>query len=294
MTTVLKSFESFRSNLELTGLQGTVIAERQKDLRQVIGKELLVVDSFLTGSYRRNTLIAPLSKADVDVMVVLDRSLRKIGPANALNKVRQVLVSSFPTAQVSRNGQAITVTFRDFLIDVVPAFAVPWLAGSGWDICDSGGMSWLRTNPDRHSVRSTEVNDRTGGLLVPTVKMLKAWNRTASQPLRSFHLEALAWSVFDPGTLPYRLWGVQMATDPENVHAFFSQAPALLTRKLADPATGRGDLGSYLSASARKDVISKIGIARQRCELAESLAQVNDLSAANATYRDIFGSFFPA
>jgi hypothetical protein len=33
---------------------------------------LEVLDSFLTGSYRRSTMIAPLKEADVDVFVVLD------------------------------------------------------------------------------------------------------------------------------------------------------------------------------------------------------------------------------
>jgi hypothetical protein len=50
----------------------------------------------------------------------------------------------------------VTITFADFTVDMVPAFATRW-----WDD-------------------------------VPTVKMLKAWNRNAGRPLRSFHLEVLA------------------------------------------------------------------------------------------------------
>jgi hypothetical protein len=71
------------------------------------------------------------------------------------------------------------VTFSDFIVDVVPAFEVPWWAldEKCWDICDSGSNTWLRTNPKKHSEWSAELNRRTGGLLVPTVKMLKAWNR---------------------------------------------------------------------------------------------------------------------
>jgi hypothetical protein len=37
----------------------------------------------------------------------------------------------------------------------------------------------VHTFYDRHIKISSAVNERTGGLLVPSVKMLKAWNRTA-------------------------------------------------------------------------------------------------------------------
>ncbi len=72
VTKVLDAFERFRSNLELTGLQESAVAERQLSVRAAVTRELTVIDAFLTGSYRRHTLIAPLSTADVDVIVVLD------------------------------------------------------------------------------------------------------------------------------------------------------------------------------------------------------------------------------
>jgi hypothetical protein len=32
-----------------------------------VSSEMEVLDSFLTGSYRRSTMIAPLSQADIDI-----------------------------------------------------------------------------------------------------------------------------------------------------------------------------------------------------------------------------------
>src|SRR4051794_22610131 len=72
--TIPAAFDQFRSNLEITGLQASTVSTRQTNLRDKLAKELKVIDSFLTGSYMRNTLIAPLSAADVDVFLVLDPS----------------------------------------------------------------------------------------------------------------------------------------------------------------------------------------------------------------------------
>jgi hypothetical protein len=297
VTTALDAFGRFRANLELTGLQESTVADRQRAVQAVMARELPVVDAFLTGSYRRHTLIAPLSRADVDVMVVLHRSLRRRGPRAVLDAAKRALLKSYPNSDVSRNGQAITIGFSDFVVDVVPAFAVPWwdLDGQGWDICDSGSDTWLRTDPRKHTERSAEINRRTGGLLVPTVKMLKAWNRTVNSPLRSFHLEVLAWSIFDPGWLPYHWFGpgVSMETDPDNVHRFLSQAERLLGRRLPDPARDRGDVGAYLSQSARADARSKVKTARERCQRADTLRAAGDHAAATAIYRHVFGDAFP-
>lgn len=297
VTTALDAFGRFRANLELTGLQESAASDRQHVVRAVMARELPVADAFLTGSYRRHTLIAPLSRADVDVVVVLDRSLRRRGPRAVLDAAKRVLLKSYPNSDVSRNGQAVTIGFSDFVVDVVPAFAVPWwdLDGQGWDICDSGSDTWLRTDPKKHTERSAEINRRTRGQLVPTVKMLKAWNRTVNSPLRSFHLEVLAWVIFDPGWLPYHWFGpgVSMETDPDNVRRFFSQAERLLGRRLADPARDRGDVGAYLSQSARTDARSKVKTARVRCQRADTLRAAGNHAAATAIYRQVFGDAFP-
>lgn len=99
----------------------------------------------------------------------------------------------------------MTITFSDFVVDVVPAFPLPWYSlNEGWEICDSGSDSWITTNPTKHVEISTRANKAHGGDLVPRIKQLKAWNRTVGSPLRSFHLEALAWSII--GTSAF--WGV--------------------------------------------------------------------------------------
>ncbi|MDQ2812354.1 MAG: hypothetical protein M3Z75_10890 [Actinomycetota bacterium] len=292
--TVTVSFEGFRENLEITGLQESLVAARQVAVRAAVARGVTVLDSLLTGSYRRHTLIAPMRGADVDIVVVLDRSYRRRGPRAVLDLVKDILRETYPSSKISRNGQAVTINFTDFTVDVVPAFT-PWWDSSNLDICNSGDNTWIRTNPRKHIDISSQINQRTGGLLVPSVKMLKAWNRAAGHPLRSFHLEALAWKVFDPGWLTTAWWGpgADMGSDPENVSRFFAAAPDRLRRKLRDPARGEGDLSGYLTDRARDDALSKLATAASRCARAAQLLDNGDVAGASILYRKVFGDAFP-
>lgn len=217
MLTVTAAFEEFRGNLEITGLQESVVAARQEKVRAAVARGLTVRNSYLTGSYRRHTLIPPMRDADVDIIVVLDRSYWSRGPRAVLDLVKAILRETYPSSKISRNGQAVTISFSDFTVDVVPVFAT-WWDSDVLDICNSSDDTWIRTNPSKHIKISSEINKRTAKLLVPSVKMIKAWNRTAGRPLRGFHLEVLAWKVLDPGWRA--AWfgaGLGMGSAPENL-----------------------------------------------------------------------------
>jgi hypothetical protein len=291
--TVSSAFEEFRGNLEITGLQESMAAARQERIRASVGRDLTVRRSFLTGSYRRRTLIAPMRDADVDIIVVLDRAYRRRGPRAVLDLVKDTLREEYPSSKISCNGQAVTIRFSDFTVDVVPAFET-WWDSDVLDICNSGDGTWIRTNPGKHIKISSEVNDRTGGLLVPSVKMLKAWNRAAGRPMRGFHLEVVAWKVLDPGWRAS--WfgaGLGMGSDPENLARFFAEAPGRLRRRLPDPARDDGDLGAYLTGPGRAEAIAMLETAGSRCRRAAELLAGGDAAGAGDLYRKVFGDAFP-
>ncbi len=128
-TTVKQAFQKLKENLEITGLQEETVATRQKSVREVLDAGLTVKESFLTGSYARSTMIAPLSDADVDIFAVLDVSYyhnyngQNGGQAGLLDLVKRTLRKTYTkTPDISRNGQAVTICFDDFRVDVVPAF----------------------------------------------------------------------------------------------------------------------------------------------------------------------------
>jgi hypothetical protein len=292
MATRDDAFTRLRRNLELTGLQEKTVAARQSSVRASVGRQLTVIDSFLTGSYRRQTLIRPLSQADVDVVMVLDREYRKRGPRAVLDLVKTALLAEYTKGtKISRNGQAVTITFSDFIVDVVPAFARPWwstLDEESWEICDSGSDRWIATNPKRHVSISSKANALHDGELVPRIKQLKAWNRTAGSPLRSFHLEVLAWSIFGRSAL----WYQPRSSDWDSARYFFKKARGKLRESLSDPAGTGKDVGDYLHGTALDEAVSKAESAFERCKRADEAEKNGDLATMHEAYARVFGDYY--
>ena len=292
MLTRNQAFDTLRSNLELTGLQEKTVATRQTNVRAALERQLEVKDSFLTGSYRRQTLIGPLKQADVDIMVVLAGRYRTKGAKGTLDLVRTVLLDEYKKGtKISRNGQAVTITFSDFVVDVVPAFERPWWSwdSTGWDICDSGSGAWISTNPKRHVELSARANRTHHQNLVPRIKQLKAWNRSVGGPLRSFHLESLAWSIF--GTSWW--WYNEQSSDWASAHYFFKKARSKLRDQLHDPAGTGKDVAAYLHGEALNVAVSKVESAMDRCKRAENAFKDGDLDAMHTAYSQVFGDAYP-
>ncbi len=96
-----------RSNLEITDPQEQTTSTRQKNIRDVIENDFDVLDTFLTGSYRRSTMIAPLAEADVDVFVVLHPKYHSPdGQAKLLQDVQRSLLKTYK--QTPKSGQMDT------------------------------------------------------------------------------------------------------------------------------------------------------------------------------------------
>ncbi|MFO0807543.1 MAG: CBASS oligonucleotide cyclase [Gemmataceae bacterium] len=286
-STVRQGFEEFRSRLEITNLQSTTASGRQANLRANIARELTVLDSFLTGSYQRSTMIAPLKDADIDVFLVLDAGYYDAGPnacANLLDRVKRAIAKHYrETTGVSRNGQAVTVYFSDFTVDVVPAF---YRQGGGYLIPNSIEKRWIGTDPKRHVALWSERNAARGGKLVPLLKMLKAWNRAHSRKLRSFHLEALALDIFR--NLPITEYWTA-------AHDFFRSAQSMFAYT-TDPAGYGGILASYLGDYAKQqEVRDRLQAAEARAQEAISLdLYYGKPDQAIAKWRIVFGDAFPA
>lgn len=283
-TTITAAFEQLRRNLEITDLQEKVVSTRQQNVREAVERELKVLDSFLAGSYRRSTMIAPLKEADVDVFVVLDPEyFTSDGQAGLLDRVKRVLRETYPqTPDISRNGQAVTITFADFRVDVVPTFH---RKGGGYLIPDSIGGRWIPTDPTRHVEIWAAANKGHNGDLVPLIKMLKGWNKSRDV-FRSFHLETLALNVLD---------GVTITDFPSGVRYFFDKARSKIAVKVPDPADYSDDVGSHVDKQeAINAVTQRLEFAYERAIEAEALASGNQVEGAYAKWTKVFKEYFPA
>lgn len=288
--TILESFKTFKANLEITGLQSDTVSKRQQGVRDAAKNGLDVLDSFLSGSYSRQTLIAPLKQADIDIIVVLDSKYfynyngQNGGQAGLLDLLKRVLKKTYPTTpDISRNGQAVTIQFTDFAVDVVPAFN---RQGGGYLIPNSITQTWLSTDPKKHVQIFSDANQSHVGNLVPLIKMLKAWNRTTNSFLRSFHLEAMVLQILN---------NITISDFPSGARYVFDKGRDYVTKKNPDPAGYGDDVGAYLNTEDKvKNAMSRFETAYTRALKAEDLARRGLVSDAVNMWRTVFGDYFPA
>lgn len=288
--TILESFKELKANLEITELQHSTVSIRQRNVRDASENELDVLDSFLTGSYSRNTMIAPLKEADIDIFIILDAKYyyhyngQNGGQAGLLDLVKRTLRKTYPkTPDISRNGQAVTIQFTDFMVDVVPAFS---RKGEGYLIPNSISQSWTSTDPKKHVEIMSSANKEHNGDLVPLIKMIKGWNRSINDYFRSFHLEVMALHI---------LGKVKISDYPSGVRYFFDKGRSYVKQKNPDPAGYGGDVGSYLNTQEKlDDAVSRFETAYNRAVKAEDYANRYYIEDAINMWRKIFGNYFPA
>ena len=248
------------------------------------------MDSFLSGSYSRSTLIAPLSEADIDVFVALDAKYywhyngQNGGQAGLLDLLKRTLRKTYTrTPDISRNGQAVTIRFDDFSVDVVPAF---YRKGGGFLIPNSITQSWLETDPKKHIEIFVNANAAHNGTLVPMIKMIKAWNRSIGKHFRSFHLEVLALSIYNNVTISNYWSGMRF---------FLDKGRALVAVKNLDPAGFGDDVGRYINGQTKIDeAVGKFQNDYERALKAEQAAARGDIATALDMWAKVFHEPFPA
>jgi predicted nucleotidyltransferase len=260
-TTIKAGFEQLAKNLQVTAIQSSTMSTRQQNVRKALENGFKVLDSFLVGSYARSTMIAPLKDSDIDILMVLDSSYyTKYTPATLLDRVRTILLRTYPTTpRISRNGQAVTITFTDFSVDIVPAFKK---TGGGFLIPDSIKGCWISTDPTVHATLLTQRNKAHNGNLIPAIKMLKGWNRVLNNAFSGFYLELMTVDILNKVTI---------SDYPSAMRYIFDKGREKIKYKQADPA-GFGDQMNGLSGiKTVKDAVKCFDTAYNQARSAEQV-----------------------
>jgi len=288
--TVSEGFRLLKSNLEITNLQQSVVSTRHQNVRQAIADERDVKESFLTGSYSRHTMIAPLKEADIDIFIILNTDYyyhyngQNGGQAGLLDLIKYTLKKTYPkTPDISRNGQAVTIQFTDFMVDVVPAF---YRKGGGFIIPNSINQIWISTDPKAHVEIMSLANKNHQGNLIPLIKMIKRWNRTINSFFTSFHLEVMALQILNQVTISDFQSGIRY---------FFDKGRSYVKEKNPDPASYGGDIGHYLNTNEKiTNAVSRFETAYNRAIKAEDYDSRGYVEEAFSMWKLIFGDYFPS
>lgn len=225
------------------------------------------------GSVAKHTYVDGLS--DIDALVILNRSeLGNLGPAEVRAYFAERLRESLPGTQVEEGCLAVTVSFADATIQLLPAVK----GGQGVRIPCADGTAWSSVvRPDRFAQKLTQVNEATNSKLVPTIKITKSIlaQLPENQKLKGYHVESLAIEVFE---------GYQGTTTTKAMlRHFFTEAPQRLRQPIKD-STGQSVhvddyLGSANNVTRRiiADSVARIGRGIQNADGAQSLRQWQDI-----------------
>lgn len=152
------------------------------------------VDTRFGGSVSKNTYVEGLS--DIDTLVFLNGSgLDRLSPRDVKNYFTKLLKEKFPKAEVKKGNLCVTVKFKDYEIQLLPAVK----NNNGIKIPDGNTQNWSKAiNPSAFARQLTITNAQNGNKVIPTIKIVKGMNSqlNRSQQLNGYHIEALAVEIF--------------------------------------------------------------------------------------------------
>jgi len=254
---------------ECTGLEPNcdicLVTSKYKELVEELKSELKVLPTedeenqpsyFLTGSYRRHTMIRP--PKDVDLFIVLDSGEYQdselndlITPKALIGKLKKALEKIFEDdskVTVEEQRHSVTVVYNEnFSIDVIPAFETD--DGKDYKIPDiETGQNgrYITSNPKVHYEYINDVNDSTSvngkkrfKKIARLLKFIKRKKFNEEPPkIRSFHFELLAAKILENGKINSYSEGIN--TFLSNAASYFDEA------SIIDPANSENKIDDYI------------------------------------------------
>jgi predicted nucleotidyltransferase len=188
-------FDNFRKKIELTDNQRDKIKTSHKHLREKILQPLdYISHTFLTGSYKKKTLINPAN--DIDVFVVLNGySKYDITPNAILNKLKKDLKIRYPNTTIKQDKPCIVIDFNHVTFELTPAIEVNnFYEHNSFYIPEmSKNNTWqLVDNPRILEELLTTSNQNLKNRLNPLIKMMKKSKINNNIKTPSFEMEKMA------------------------------------------------------------------------------------------------------
>ena len=128
-------------------------------------------ETFISGSYARETAINDIKDVDIILIIDLDRTITE--PEVTLTWVQASLQNNY--SKVKKQGRSVNViNDNGFSLDIVPATPVSTRSGPLW-IPDRETKTWVSTHPKAQIAFTSERNKNTEGYYVHLIKIIKYW-----------------------------------------------------------------------------------------------------------------------
>ena len=285
-------FRKFLSNIEPTPNQAREAASGHATLRSHLesddNSKECVLDTFLSGSYARNTATRPVK--DVDIISVLDLDPSNNTPDAPLSFLQQVLREYY--SSICRQRRSLKITLSYVTMDVVPAVA-PWGLESQLLIPDRDLSCWIPTHPKGHIAHATQLNAALKDRFVPLVKAMKWWRddkiSNARRPA-SFLLEVITGIAVTGGS--FDSMAAVVCGCFQSIRALYgANAAAESIPVVADPALAGNDVASDWP---KEDFLAFMAAADKAADLSEAALKSQDKDQSIALWQAVFGTDFPS
>jgi len=283
----LRDAEESTARVRLDSEVSTLIGEILKDYnerRPNIGGHLESIKAALEkeiegsielrfgGSISKHTYVDGLS--DVDSLVIINNcELAEAPPNEAKHYFAERLRERFPNSDIREGDLAVTVSFRDVNIQLIPTIKCE----GSVKMSNSSGDAWTNVNPQKFAEKLTKVNERMNGKLVPMIKIAKGMNSELpdKQRLKSYHLESIAIEIF-------KKYEGKVTTKKMLQH-FFSEAPKVVMNNIKDNTGQTIHVDDYLGVPESSDrrlvanALGRLGRKMVSADFTNSLEQWNEI-----------------
>ncbi len=267
------------------------------------------VNTFLQGSYKRNTAIHP--GKDVDIVVVTSLDPDTTTAADANSRLGKCLKRYYEKVEPQNRSFCVTLSYVTMDVVLATSRHLKQQAALLESLCRADALEnvsawaehpllipdrdlgrWVETHPKRQLAWTTDLNAECGGYFVPLVKMFKWWRKEAYDSPKypkGYVLERLAGECVDKTKRDHAEGFVQLL---ENLHTRFSAYASLgSVPTLPDAGVPSHNVAHRLSADDFKIFMAKVAIA---LPLARDALAADEVQKSAELWRKIFGTKFPA
>jgi hypothetical protein len=195
-------FEQFRKNLAVKNAEE--ISGRYLSITKRLNKDYWDTDSdyqhcLQVGSYGRRTAIHGVSDLDMAFELpwsVHDRICKLQGNRQKalLEEVRDKLKVLYPNTPIRADGQVVTVDFKNYRVEVLPAFVEDDGRYKYPDANDGGSWKWCHPRDEIEAVQ--EIHDRSNRNLKRVCKMIRAWKNKHGAAMSGMLIDTLCYNFF--------------------------------------------------------------------------------------------------
>ena len=272
---LLQSISKLIEKISITDKQEENIKASVKNITTTLEKDdtLHLKETFLNGSYERDTMIRPLD--DIDIFVVLDESYWKDNfgvrrkPQSVLDKIKDFLNDQNDyKGKVRQDRPCVTVELSNKSFDILPAFEQI----EGYLMPNYNLESWIPTYPKILTENLKNAHRDYSYKLKDIIRVIKYWNKLNGKMIPSFHIEEVAIKIFK-----FKIF----ENFEKSIREWFEKAECNL------------EINKFKSNTQYDDFKNKLNRTKTKLQNAKEFLDKNNQYEAKKIWKDVFGKEFP-